>query len=68
MLPLTFQLRGLQQLLPQTDDLIHPSRHLVLGIVVDIDQLLPGFLQGINAALVCRELGLKGLVLLHFPL
>lgn len=51
--PLTFQLRGLQQLLPQTDDFIHPSRHLILGIVVNVDQLLPSFLQGVDAALVC---------------
>ena len=36
--------------------------------MVDVNQLLPGFLQGVNAALVCRELSLKSLMLLYFPL
>lgn len=65
---LTFQFSGFQQLLPQTDDLIHTSCYLILGIVVDINQLLPRFLQGVNAALVGRELSLKSLMLLYFSL
>lgn len=51
--PPTFQFGGLQQFLPQTDDFVHTSRHFVLGVVIDVDQLLPSLLQGIDAALVC---------------
>lgn len=65
---LTFQFSGFQQFLPQTDDLIHTSCYFILGIVVDINQLLPRFLQGVNAALVGRQLSLKSLVLLYFSL
>lgn len=66
--PLTFQFSSFQQFLPQTDDLIHTSCYFILGIVVDVNQLLPRFLQGINAALVGREFSLKSLVLLYFSL
>lgn len=65
---LTFQFRGFQQLLPQTNDLIHTSCYLILGIVVDVNQLLSCFLQGVDAALVGRELSLKSLMLLYFSL
>jgi len=36
--------------------------------VLAIQQLLAGLLQGVDAALVGRELRLEGLVLLHLPL
>lgn len=64
----TFELGGLQELLPLGADLLHAGSHLSGGIVLPVQQLLAGLLQGVDAALVGRELGLEGLVLLHLAL
>ena len=57
----TFKLSGFQKFLPLGADLIHTCSHLTGGIVFPINQLLARFLQCVNAALVGRELCLKGL-------
>lgn len=64
----TFELGGLQQLLPLGADLLHAAGHLSGGVMLPIQQLLAGLLQGIDAALIGRQLGFKRLVFLHFAL
>ena len=64
----TFELGGLQQLLPLGADLLHAPGHLVRGVVLPVQELLARLLQGVDAALVGRQLRLEGLVLLHLAL
>lgn len=64
----TFELGGLQQLLPLGADLLHAAGDLGGRVVLPVQQLLARLLQGVDAALIGRQLGLEGLVLLDFPL
>lgn len=64
----TFELSGLQQLLPLGADLLHAASHLSGGIMLSIQQLLARLLQSVNATLICRQLGFKSLVFLHLAL
>lgn len=64
----TFELSGLQQFFPLRADFFHVTRNLSWGIMLSIQQLLAWLLQGINSALVSRQLRFKGLVFLHLAL
>lgn len=64
----TFKLSGLQEFLPLRADLLHATSHLRGGVMLPVQQLLPRLLQGIDAALISRQLGFKCLVFLHLAL
>lgn len=64
----TFELSGLQQFFPLRADFFHVTRNLSWGIMLSIQQLLAWLLQGIDSALVSRQLRFKGLVFLHLAL
>lgn len=64
----TFELSGLQQFFPLRADFFHVTRNLSWGIMLSIQQLLAWLLQGIDSALVSRQLCFKGLVFLHLAL
>lgn len=48
----TFELCGLQQFLPLGADFLHAASHLSGGVMLSVQQLLAGLLQGIDAALI----------------